>query len=472
MNDDATLLHRFAEEKSEAAFTELVQRHFDLVYGAALRRTGGDTHWAADVAQQVFTALARQARELSRHPALSAWLHTATRNLAVNLVTAEHRRKNRELTAVAMEAPLRAADEPPLDWEAVRPVIDAAIDGLPEADRAAVVLRFLERRSFADIGASLSISTDAARMRTERALEKLRGVLARRGITSTAAALGVLVSAQAKVNAPFGLAAEVAAGAVGATASNAVMGTVGSFLVNTKTIIAVSCIAVALGLVLYVRSARNRPPASLPVEASRSASTPMTARAKREVQETNPAAGLSSSTQVAPTAPASVTTEQKRAILAKVREIAAARDEFHLDHGRDAASLAELVEAYIHRLNPIAGESYDRVDLKAGEPVAATLPDGTTVTYDPSDRTTTRIEGEAPPRAPTAKQKMLLDRFGSEFIERVTQASRKAGYAYHAAHNGQNPRSPEEVLPYFESPQLAADWTAWRAAIDAIDAGK
>ena len=65
MNDDATLLRRFVEQDSEAAFTELVQRHLDLVYGAALRRTGGDAHAAADVAQQVFAALARQARSVS-----------------------------------------------------------------------------------------------------------------------------------------------------------------------------------------------------------------------------------------------------------------------------------------------------------------------------------------------------------------------------------------------------------------------
>ena len=82
MNDDTALLRRYAEEGSEAAFTELVRRHVDLVYGAALRRTGGDSHRAADVAQQVFTTLARQAQKLSRHTVLSAWLHTATRNAA------------------------------------------------------------------------------------------------------------------------------------------------------------------------------------------------------------------------------------------------------------------------------------------------------------------------------------------------------------------------------------------------------
>src|SRR4051812_28092544 len=64
MNDDATLLRRYAEESSEAAFTELVRRYVDLVFGAAQRRTG-NAHRAAEVAQQVFTTLARDARKLS-----------------------------------------------------------------------------------------------------------------------------------------------------------------------------------------------------------------------------------------------------------------------------------------------------------------------------------------------------------------------------------------------------------------------
>src|SRR5271169_5586876 len=55
MNDDAALLRSYADEGSEAAFAELVRRHVDLVYGAALRRTGGDPHRAADVAQQAIS---------------------------------------------------------------------------------------------------------------------------------------------------------------------------------------------------------------------------------------------------------------------------------------------------------------------------------------------------------------------------------------------------------------------------------
>ena len=66
MHDDALLLRQFVEYASEEAFTTLVRKHVDLVHSAALRRTGGDPHRAADVAQEVFTALALQARTLLR----------------------------------------------------------------------------------------------------------------------------------------------------------------------------------------------------------------------------------------------------------------------------------------------------------------------------------------------------------------------------------------------------------------------
>ena len=213
MNDDTALLRRYAEEGHEPAFTELVRRHVDLVYGAALRRTGGDAHRAAEVAQHVFTTLARDARKLVRHPQLAAWLHTATRNAALNLMISEQRRQARETAALALDSVGGCGAAGPA-WEQVQPLLDAAIDELPETDRAAVVLRFLERRPFAEIGAALRVSEDAARVRTDRALDKLRVILGRRGVTSTVAALGAVMAVQAMVAAPSGLAASLALGSL------------------------------------------------------------------------------------------------------------------------------------------------------------------------------------------------------------------------------------------------------------------
>ena len=74
MTPDRELLRRYAESRSETAFAELVERHVHLVYSAALRQVNGDAHLAQDVAQIVFTDLARQAAPLSRRAVLTGWL--------------------------------------------------------------------------------------------------------------------------------------------------------------------------------------------------------------------------------------------------------------------------------------------------------------------------------------------------------------------------------------------------------------
>src|SRR4051812_3506439 len=145
MPDDATLLRRYAEIRAEDAFAELVRRHLDGVYSAALRRVGGDVHLAQDVAQQVFVALARKAASVARHPVLSGWLYITTRNEAANVVRRERRRKTREQEANAMHDVL--LNQPSdADWNRVAPLLDAVIDELNESERTVVLLRFVDRR--------------------------------------------------------------------------------------------------------------------------------------------------------------------------------------------------------------------------------------------------------------------------------------------------------------------------------------
>ncbi|HWA24694.1 MAG TPA: sigma-70 family RNA polymerase sigma factor [Lacunisphaera sp.] len=233
MTDDAELLRRYANGRSEEAFAMLVQRHLPLVYHAALRRTNGDTHLAEDVAQAVFADLARSAGELQRHAMLAGWLYVATRHAAANAMRTETRRKIREYEAVIMnDAPAREVAES--EWARLRPELDSVMDELAGSDRDAVLLRYFENRPYAEIGAILRLSDDAARRRVDRALEKLRTLLARRGITSTAAALSSLLTAQSAVAAPTGLAATVAGSALaGAGAAQASAGII-AFMTTNK----------------------------------------------------------------------------------------------------------------------------------------------------------------------------------------------------------------------------------------------
>jgi hypothetical protein len=71
MLDDHQLLTRYAREGSEGAFGELVGRYINLVYSTALRRVNGNSQLAQEVAQLVFTDLARKAGSLRRQTVLA-----------------------------------------------------------------------------------------------------------------------------------------------------------------------------------------------------------------------------------------------------------------------------------------------------------------------------------------------------------------------------------------------------------------
>ena len=231
MKADATLLAEYARQRDEAAFAELVRRHLNFVYAAALRQVNGDTHLAQDATQLVFTDLARKAGSLAGHPLLAGWLFNSARYAAANLVRGARRRQGREIAAQLMQTIDAPGPDAPLPWERVRPVLDEALGELNDRDREAILLRFLQNCDYAAIGARLALSDNAARMCVDRALDKLRAVLARRGVTSTAAALGAVLATQAAVAAPAGLAATVTSTAL---ATGGTLAAVTTFMNLTK----------------------------------------------------------------------------------------------------------------------------------------------------------------------------------------------------------------------------------------------
>ena len=472
MNEDAVLLCRYVEEASEEAFTALVHQHLDLVYAAALRRTGGDAHRAADVVQEVFTALARQARVLRQHPALSGWLHAATRNVAIDLMRSEQRREQRQQAAVELETTQSATSEP--SWDRLRPVLDAAIDELPGPDRLAVVLRFLERRAFAEIGAVLGVSEDAARMRTERALDKLRALLDRRGISSTAAALAVAVSSHAGAIAPTGLATAVAAKSFAAASQVGLLGSVAA-LVSAK----MAATAIIIGLVAFVagvslsRSEAAAIPISPPVAARvnesdaavRDANRRLSADVERLTAEMTQLQSAHARELAARTAAANeprhagvlgaplLRHEVQRNVLNNLRLFAAARDQFRLETKRWPATMKELVgaTAYVIRLVPVEGENYASLPLNGGA-LTLTTANGTVVTYDPDGGTTTQIN--LPPAAARAE----------ELRKKVQDPAQAAREAYRLSNQGKDPKNEQALIPFFATPQEGADFVEYLEA--------
>src|SRR5688572_24849114 len=150
MSTDAELLRRYAKARDETAFAELVRRHLNLVYAAALRRTNGRTHLAEEIAQKVFTDLARKAASLQHHSALTGWLHRSTRYAAIDAARGELSRQKLHQSFTIMSGNIPAS-EPHTDWEGLRPVIDEAMDELKEADREIILLRYFDGLAFAAV---------------------------------------------------------------------------------------------------------------------------------------------------------------------------------------------------------------------------------------------------------------------------------------------------------------------------------
>src|SRR5258708_6716775 len=126
---DQELLHDYARHGSEAAFTELVRRHVDLVYSAAVR-IARDSTSAEDITQNVFIALAKRAKHLTNLPVLAGWLHRTTRNIAANTIRSTIRRRVHEQEAATMNELLTSANED--SWEDIAPLIDEALADLSD----------------------------------------------------------------------------------------------------------------------------------------------------------------------------------------------------------------------------------------------------------------------------------------------------------------------------------------------------
>jgi RNA polymerase sigma factor (sigma-70 family) len=156
MKDDAELLIAYVKHGSESGFAELVERHLLSLFGS---RSHGER----------------------RRPFGAGF----------------PRRKRYEEKAAIMLEIFTSDEESISNWSALRPVLDDAMSRLSLPDRDAVVLRFFRGEELKRIGDSLGLTEDATRMRINRALEKLRGLLIARGVRLSASALGTLLSANA-----------------------------------------------------------------------------------------------------------------------------------------------------------------------------------------------------------------------------------------------------------------------------------
>jgi RNA polymerase sigma factor (sigma-70 family) len=251
---DIQLLMEYAEGKREGAFRELVARHTDFVYSAALRQVNSPD-LACDVAQSVFTDLARKARSVAEKApevnSLAGWLHRSTRYAALNHLRDTRRREANE--RLAMEQLIINSESAP-DWDLIRPVLDEALDSLNDEDRAVLLLRYFEKKSLREVGEALGTSDDTAQKRVSRATERLREFFSKRKVAIGASGLAVALSANSVQAAPAGLAAAISTAALAGTAVTTL-----TAITATKTIamtllqktVVTAALALVAGVAIY-----------------------------------------------------------------------------------------------------------------------------------------------------------------------------------------------------------------------------
>jgi RNA polymerase sigma factor (sigma-70 family) len=202
-NDDLKLLREYARNHSEAAFGTLVTRYVDLVYSVAVRQAR-DPHLAEEITQAVFIILARKAGGLGEQTILPGWLCRTARYAAANALAMERRRWQREQEAHMQN--LLDEQGHSETWTQIAPLLDEAMDRLGAKDHDALVLRFFENKTFVEVGAALGASEDAAKMRVNRALEKLHRHFRQHGISSTTAIIAGEMAGNFRQAAPPALA--------------------------------------------------------------------------------------------------------------------------------------------------------------------------------------------------------------------------------------------------------------------------
>jgi RNA polymerase sigma factor (sigma-70 family) len=258
---DAELLRSYAAQGSRDALGELARRYVDLVYSAARRHTR-DSHLAEDVTQAVFILLASRARRIRQSSHLVGWLYQTTYFTAANALKRERRRHHHEhMCATAAAIAAVAAQEHAMsdghsqqdDWNDVGPVLDWAMAQLDRSTRDLLLMRYFQAKTVPQVAGEMGLSVDATQKRLSRAVEKLRGLLSRRGVRASAVGVSALLLSKTVEAAPLELHATVqavaASTAAPSAASTQLAGIVHRWITNRarRAIAAAVVIAVAGG---------------------------------------------------------------------------------------------------------------------------------------------------------------------------------------------------------------------------------
>jgi RNA polymerase sigma-70 factor (ECF subfamily) len=158
--------------KDPRAFGELYEIYFDRIFNFIYRQTD-DEELAGDLCSQTFiNALNSLSRYEFRGVPFSAWLYRIARN-EINKHYRKNKRKNVfSIEEIKVRELIERSDEN-WDEELIQKLINFMKD-LPTDMLQVLELRFFEDKDFKDIAFILDITESGAKMRTYRALDKLR----------------------------------------------------------------------------------------------------------------------------------------------------------------------------------------------------------------------------------------------------------------------------------------------------------
>lgn len=286
---DTELLRRFVQTRDEQAFTTLVGRHSELVWGVCLRVLRNPTD-AEDALQATFLRLSRDAKRISNKEALGAWLFRVARDCAVDLHRSivRQRRIEERAAAVAHHTGDAGASSD------LRVLLDDELAQLSQSERAVLVLCCLEGRTYADAALELGCSTAAVHRRFVRAQTRLRRRFARHGKAATGVLAAVLLGSAlpaASAAPPAALARTVEiglavarAGVMPATRAGAIAGAAGAASVSRggAALAVLTAATVLVGCAYAALSARPEAPTSASPQP-----LPLVARAQPEPAKSN-----------------------------------------------------------------------------------------------------------------------------------------------------------------------------------------
>jgi RNA polymerase sigma factor (sigma-70 family) len=190
---DGTLLQRFVQQRDESAFAALVDRHGPMVLGVC-RRVLRDPHDAEDAFQATFLVLAHKSRSIGRPQAIASWLYSTAQRTALRAKFQRGRRRARESVLDDLPAPETTED---LAWHELRPALDEEVSRLPRKYRDAVVLCYLQEKTYTEAAKVLGLADGTVSSRLARARDLLRKRLLRRGLALSSSLLVALLSQHA-----------------------------------------------------------------------------------------------------------------------------------------------------------------------------------------------------------------------------------------------------------------------------------